>query len=207
MSSPPTPSVALPTPGAPGEIPDTARLRQLALQQGETAGVREGEHGTRDVHPGELTPLSPTQLSAPCSTMWGLFSRRGAHAAVAQTFDTDEPGSPGMNLLSSYLSAETVYTQLREAVAACPSVHENGTLVTVRYEDLDKPGFPEDTIRIRMTVIDDGSTAPANVIDRIVTRVGACMADLSGLGPEPYPRLSEGAALRQVERLRAAQGL
>ncbi|MET9609308.1 hypothetical protein ABZZ17_30310 [Streptomyces sp. NPDC006512] len=203
----PTPSVALPEPGAAGEIPDTARLRQLALQPGETAGVAEGESGSHPMHAGELRPLSPSELSAPCSAMWGLLSQRGARAAVSQTFATDTPGNPQVNFLASYAGAEAVYTRLRSAVAACPSDSEDGRTVTVRYEDLDGAGFPEDTIRIRMTTTDEGSTGPADVIDRVVTRVGACIADLSGLGSEPYPRLAEGPVLRQIERLRTAQGL
>ncbi|MEU3721303.1 hypothetical protein [Streptomyces sp. NPDC031705] len=161
------------------------------------------------MHPNELRPLSPAERSTPCSTMWGLLRQHGAQAAISQTFDTDEPGTPQVNLLASHTAAgaETVFSQLRSAVAACPSAGEDGRTVAVRYEDLDGTGFPEDTIRIRMTITDEGATEPPEVIDRIVTRVGVCIADLSGMGPEPYPRLAQGPALRQIERLRAAQGL
>ncbi len=54
---------------------------------------------------------------------------------------------------------------------------------------------------------DAGSTGPAEVIDRIVTRVGVCITDLSAAGAEPYPRVPEAPVLRQIDRLRAAQGL
>ncbi len=78
---------------------------------------------------------------------------------------------------------------------------------TARYEDLDRAGFPEDTIHIRMTFKEEGSDEPVDVIDRIVARVGVCIVDVAAMGPEPYPSLSEGPVLRQIERLRAAQGL
>ncbi|MEJ8640572.1 hypothetical protein WKI68_02245 [Streptomyces sp. MS1.HAVA.3] len=58
-----------------------------------------------------------------------------------------------------------------------------------------------------MTMTDAGSTGPAEVIDRIVTRVGVCVTDLSAAGTEPYPHVSETPVLRQIDRLRAAQGL
>ncbi|MEJ8640570.1 hypothetical protein WKI68_02235 [Streptomyces sp. MS1.HAVA.3] len=38
VPSKPTPTAPLPTPRAAGEVPDTARLVELALQPGETAG-------------------------------------------------------------------------------------------------------------------------------------------------------------------------
>ncbi|MEV6683078.1 hypothetical protein AB0N09_40410 [Streptomyces erythrochromogenes] len=79
--------------------------------------------------------------------------------------------------------------------------------MTIRYEDLDTAGFPEDTLRIQMTMTDAGSTGPAEVIDRIVTRVGGCITDVGATGTEPCPGISETPVLRQIDRLRAAQGL
>ncbi|MFG2332843.1 hypothetical protein ACGFMM_24895 [Streptomyces sp. NPDC048604] len=141
--------------------------------------------------------------------MWGLLNQKGAQAAVAQTFDSAEPGSPQVTLLASHSAtgAATTFAQLRAAVAACPSDSYGGRKATVRYEDLDSAGFPEDTIHIRMTFIEEGSDEPAEVMDRIVARVGVCIVDMLQMGPESYPRLSEGPVLRQIERLRAAQGL
>ncbi|MFD7916783.1 hypothetical protein ACFV30_39855 [Streptomyces sp. NPDC059752] len=207
--SKPAPTAPLPTPRAAGEVPDTARLVALALQPGETAGVREDGGSTRSLDEVEVRPLSPAELSAPCTAMWGLLGQRGAHAAVSQTFDTEEAGSPTVNFLSSYAGTDavTVFGRLRTALAGCPSVEEDGRTVTIRYEDLDAVGFPEDTLRIRMTMTDAGSTGPAEVIDRIVTRVGVCVTDLSATGTEPYPGVSETPVLRQIDRLRAAQGL
>ncbi|MGW7450043.1 hypothetical protein [Streptomyces sp. NPDC054787] len=94
-ASKPTPTAALPTPRAKGEIPDTARLVELALQPGETAGVREDGSSTRNLDKAEVRPLSAAELTAPCTALWGLLGQRGAHAAVSQTFDTEEPGSRG----------------------------------------------------------------------------------------------------------------
>ncbi|MFJ7779790.1 hypothetical protein [Streptomyces yangpuensis] len=207
--SKPAPTAALPTPGAAGEIPDTARLAELALQPGETAGALEDGGSTHSLDEVGGRPLSQAELATPCTAMWGLLRQRGAHAAVSQTFDTDEPGSPTVNFLSSYpgTDAATVFGQLRTALAGCPSAEEDGRTVTVRYEDLDTAGFPEDTLRIRMTMTDAGSTGPAEVIDRIVTRVGVCITDLGATGTEPYPGISETPVLRQTARLRAAQGL
>ncbi|MFE7094238.1 hypothetical protein [Streptomyces erythrochromogenes] len=207
--SKPAPTAALPTPGAAGEIPDAARLAELALQPGETAGVREDGGSTHSMDWIDGRPLSPDELKDPCTAMWGLLRQRGAHAAVSQTFDTEEPGNPTVNYLSSYpgTDAVTLFGRLRTALAGCPSVEEDGRTVTIRYEDLDTAGFPEDTLRIRVTMTDAGSTGPAEVIDRIVTRIGACVTDLSALGTEPYPRVSEAPVLRQIDRLRAAQGL
>ncbi|MCX5078444.1 hypothetical protein OG321_39050 [Streptomyces sp. NBC_00424] len=113
-----------------------------------------------------------------------------------------------MNSLASYAGtgAETAFAQLRAAVAACPSDSGNGTKVAVTYEDLDTAGFPEDTIRIRITTV-EADPAHNSVVAKIVTRVGVCILDTSGLGPEPHPRLTEQPVLRQVERLRAGQGL
>ncbi|MFI8392951.1 hypothetical protein [Streptomyces sp. NPDC085540] len=104
----------------------------------------------------------PAKLTAPCTAMWGLLGQRGAQAAVSQTFDTEEPGSPTVNFLSSYAGTDavTVFVRLRTALAGCPSVEEDGRTVTIQYEDLDTGGFPEDTLRIRMTMTDAGSTAP-----------------------------------------------
>ncbi|MFC9825517.1 hypothetical protein ACFWG6_33745 [Streptomyces erythrochromogenes] len=205
----PTAALPLPTPGAAGEIPDTTRLAELALQPGETAGVLEDGGSTHSLDEVEGRPLSPAELTAPCTAMWGLLRQRGAHAAVSQTFDTQEPGSPTVNFLSSYpgTDAATVFGQLRTALAGCPSVEEDGRTVTIRYEDLDTAGFPEDTLRIRMTMTDAGSPGPSEVIDRIVTRVGVCITDLGATGTEPYPGISETPVLRQIDRLRAAQGL
>ncbi|MEU8502230.1 hypothetical protein AB0C86_36780 [Streptomyces lavendulae] len=201
-------SVALPKPGAAGAIPDTARLRELVLQPGEAAGVPNGESGIREVNPGELTPLPQTPPPAPCKAMWAEFEQRGAQAAIAQTFDSNGPADPRVNSLASYAAtgAETAFAQLRAAVAACPSDSANGNKVTVAYEDLDKAGFPEDTIRIRITSIED-NPADNYVVDKIVTRVGVCIVDTSGMGKEPHPRLAEEPVLRQIERLRAGQGL
>ncbi|MFE2527980.1 hypothetical protein ACFXEL_27495 [Streptomyces sp. NPDC059382] len=137
-----------------------------------------------------------------------MFEHRGAQAAVAQTFDPNEPADPQVNSLASYAGtgAETAFARLREAVAACPTDSGNGTKVTVTFEDLDTAGFPEDTIRIRITTA-EANSAGNYVVDKIVTRVGVCILDTSGLGPEPHPRLAEQPVLRQVERLRAGQGL
>ncbi|MFI8365178.1 hypothetical protein ACIGD1_34125 [Streptomyces sp. NPDC085612] len=207
--SKPTPTAALPAPGAAGEIPDAARLAELALQPGETAGVLEDGGSTHVLDWVEGRPLSPAELRDPCTAMWGLLRQRGAQAAVSQTFDTEEQGSPTVNFLSSYpgTDAATVFGRLRTALAGCPSVEEDGRTVAIRYEDLDTAGFPEDTLRIRMTMTDAGSTGPAEVIDRIVARVGVCITDLSATGTEPYPSVSEAPVLRQIDRLRAAQGL
>lgn len=201
-------SVALPKPAAAGAIPDTARLRELVLQPGEAAGVPEGESGIRDVNPGELAPLPQTTPPAPCKEMWAGFEHRGAQAAIAQTFDSNGPTDPRVNFLASYAGtgAEKAFAQLRAAVAACPSDNGNDSKVTVAYEDLDKAGFPEDTIRIRITTVEE-NPADNYVVDKIVTRVGTCIVDTSGMGPEPHPRLAEDAVLRQIERLRAGQGL
>ncbi|MFD7260497.1 hypothetical protein [Streptomyces sp. NPDC059874] len=185
-------------------------MRELVLQPGEAAGVTDLQHGVRDVHPSELRPLPQTERSpAPCATMWALLNQKGAQAAIAQTFDSNEPGSPQVTLLASHpaTGAATTFAQLRSAVAACPTDGSDDRKATVRYEDLDKAGFPEDTIHIRMTFVAEGSDEPADVIDRIVARVGVCIVDMSGVGPEPYPGLSEVPVLRQIERLRAAQGL
>ncbi|MCX5375461.1 hypothetical protein [Streptomyces sp. NBC_00091] len=206
----PSPSVPLPKPGAAGEVPDTARLRQLVLQPGEVPGVLAPEHGIRDVHPSELRLDNPTQPGpAPCGTMWALLGQRGAQAAVAQTFDSDEPGTPQATFLASHAGtgAATSFAQLRSAVADCPPHGYEGREATVRVEDLDAAGFPEDTIRIRITVHEEGSGAPDEVLDRIVSRVGVCVVDMVGMGPDPHPRLAEQPALRQIQRLRAAQGL
>ncbi|THA86758.1 hypothetical protein [Streptomyces sp. A0592] len=207
--SKPAPTAALPAPGAAGGVPDTARLMELALQPGETAGVAEDGGSIYSLTAGEVRPLPPADLSVPCTAMWGLLRQRGAHAAISQTFDSEEPGSPTVGGLASYAGtdAATVFGRLRTALAGCPSVEEDGRTVTIRYEDLDTAGFPEDTLRIRMTMTDAGSTGPAEVIDRIVARVGVCITDLSAAGVEPYPRVSETPVLRQVDRLRAAQGL
>ncbi|MFB6560980.1 hypothetical protein ACFCYH_19270 [Streptomyces sp. NPDC056400] len=185
-------------------------MRELVLQPGEAAGVSDPQHGVRDVDPSELRPLPRAEPSStPCPTMWGLLNQKGARAAVAQTFDASGPGNPGVTLLASHSAsgAATTFAQLRSAVAACPSDDSDERKATVRYEDLDKAGFPEDTIHIRMTFKEEGSDEPAEVMDRIVARVGACIVDMSAMGPEPYPRLSEAPVLRQIERLRAAQGL
>ncbi|MEU4731997.1 hypothetical protein [Streptomyces sp. NPDC023588] len=77
--------------------------------------------------------------------------------------------------MSSYAGTDavTVFGRLRTALAGCPSVEEDGRPHgddPVRRPRLG--GFPEDTLRIRMTTTDAGATAPAEVIDRIVTWVG-----------------------------------
>lgn len=140
--------------------------------------------------------------------MWAVFAHRGAQAAVAQTFDSNGPADPRVNSLASYAGtgAETAFGQLRAAVAACPSDSTNGNEVTVSYEDLDKEGFPKGTIRIRITSA-EANPADSYVVDKIVTRVGVCIVDTTATGPEPQPRLAEEPVLRQIERLRAGQGL
>ncbi|MER6522042.1 hypothetical protein ABT246_34980 [Streptomyces sp. NPDC001553] len=206
--SPPS-SVPLPSPGTAGEIPNTVRLRELALQSGEAPGVPSSGVGIRDVHPGELKPLPETQPPAPCTLMWGLIGQRGAQAAITQTFDTTEPGNPTVTFLSSYsgTGATTTFARLRSAVAACPSDGSENRKATIRSQDLDKAGFPADTLRIQITVSTEGSDEPAEVMERIVARVGVCIVDMSGAGPEPYPGLSEEPVLRQIQRLQAAQDL
>ncbi len=205
----PSPSVALPTRGAVGEIPNTQQLRELLLQPGEAAGVPDPQYGVRDMHRSELRPLPTKPSPAPCPTMWGLLNQKGAKAAVSQTFEAVEPGSPSITFLASHSAtgAAATFARLRTAVAACPMDDSADRKATVRYEDLDAKGFPKDTIRIRMTFTEEGSGKPADVIDRIVSRVGVCIVSMLGMGPEPYPRLSEGSVLRQIERLQAAQGL
>ncbi|MFD6878253.1 MULTISPECIES: hypothetical protein [unclassified Streptomyces] len=203
----PSPAVELPTPDAVGGVPDAARLAQLVLQRGEAVGV-PGPDEVREAHPSELRPLTPEERANPCTTMWALLRQHGARAAVTQTFTADAPGEP-VHFLASYAGtdAQTTFAQLRTALAACPRQNDEGREATVRYEDLDGAEFPEDTVRIRMTFRDEGSQAPSEVMERIVTRVGVCISDLVGMGPEPHPPVSEQAVLRQIQRLRAAQGL
>lgn len=203
----PSPSVELPTPDAVGGVPDTARLLQLVLQRGEAVGV-PGPDEVREAHPSELRPMTPEERANPCTTMWALLRQKGARAAITQMFTADAPGDP-VHFLASYsgTGAETTFAQLRTALAACPRQNDEGREVTVRYEDLDGAEFPEDTVRIRMTFRDEGAQAPSEVMERIVTRVGACISDLVGMGPEPHTPVSEQAVLRQIQRLRAAQGL
>ncbi|WP_406865176.1 hypothetical protein ABZO31_33805 [Streptomyces sp. HUAS MG47] len=199
----------MPKRGAVGEIPDNARLRELVLQPGEAAGVPDPQSGIRDLLPSERRPLTQAEASAACPTMWALLNQRGAQAAIAQTLDSGAPGSPRLTLLSSYSAsgAATTFARLRSAVAGCSYDGSEGRKATVRYEDLDRAGFPEDTIHIRMTFVEEGSDKPADVLDRIVARVGVCVVDMVAMGSEPYPRVSEDPVLRQIERLRAAQGL
>ncbi|MFG2292434.1 hypothetical protein [Streptomyces sp. NPDC048603] len=210
--TPPAPSssVPLPTRGAAGAIPDTARLRQLVLQPGEADGVQGPGAGVHDMHPSELDGDAGAEVGpAPCRTMWALLNQRGAQAAVTQTFGSVPPGNPQVTFLASHAGtgATTAFGQLRAALAACPPHASDGRKATVRYEDLDAAGFPEDTLRIRITVQDEGSDQPADVFDRIVARVGVCIVDMVGMGPEPQPRLAEQPVLRQIQRVRAAQGL
>ncbi|MFF4010626.1 hypothetical protein [Streptomyces sp. NPDC001717] len=208
-SSTPSSHIPLPTRGAVGEVPDTARLRELVLQPGEAAGVPNPQMGIRDVHPSELKPL-PRTGSSPCATMWAILRQQtGAQAAITQTFQSGATENPQVTFLASYAGtgAATTFAELRSAVAACPSDDSDGRKGTVRYEDLDRGGFPEGTIRIRMTFAEEGSDQPADVFDRIVARVGVCIVDVVSMGPEPHPPLAEAPVLRQIERLRAAQGV
>ncbi|MFJ3925419.1 hypothetical protein [Streptomyces sp. NPDC090022] len=183
-----------PSSGTAAAVPDTARLRKMVLQPGGAGEVR-------DVHPAELRPVGEGET--PCATMWALLGQRGAQAAITQALPSDEPGQPQMTFLAAHADAEATFARLRSALEACPTDSSDGDKATVRYEELDGAGFPEDAIRIRITV----HSAPAKILDRIVVRVGACIVDMVGTGREPYPRLGEQPVLRQIERLKAGQGL
>ncbi|MGW6877008.1 hypothetical protein ACWGHA_32285 [Streptomyces xanthophaeus] len=142
--------------------------------------------------------------------MIALLNERGAEAAISQTLgSSDEPGHAQVNTLTSYsgTGAATAFAELRSAAAACSSFGAGGRTSTVLYEDLDGPAYPEDTIHIRMTITEEGSDRPADVSDRIVARVGVCIASTTGMGPEPHPRVPDEPLLRQIERLQVAQGL
>ncbi|RKT08582.1 hypothetical protein BX286_6687 [Streptomyces sp. 3211.6] len=206
-----SPSAGLPQQRAAGEVPDTARLRELVLRPGEDAGVPDPAYGIRDVHPSEfgLVPGGDAYPAA-CRTMWALIGHKGAQAAIAQTFTSKRPGEPSVNFLASHAGtgATTAFAQLREAASACPQHGSDGRTATVATEDLHGAGFPEDAIRIRITVHEEGSSEPDDISDRIVARVGACIVDMSGLWSQPQTRLAEAPVLRQIERLRAGgQGL
>ncbi|MFJ9344345.1 hypothetical protein ACIRP0_34455 [Streptomyces sp. NPDC101733] len=140
--------------------------------------------------------------------MWALFGQRGAQAAITQTFDSNEPGNPQVIFLASYsgTGATTAFARLRSAINACPSDGEDGRTATMRSEDLDKAGFPDDTIRVRITTVEEGSNEPAEIIERVVARVGRCIVDIAGMGPDPQPPLADESVLRQIQRLRVAQG-
>ncbi|MFD3699622.1 hypothetical protein ACFWUZ_26410 [Streptomyces sp. NPDC058646] len=138
-----------------------------------------------------------------------MLNQRGAKAAITQTFRPGDPGNPKVTFLASHsgTGAATAFAELRSAVAACPATGSGTRNGTVQYEDLDGPGYPEDTIRIRMTITEEGSDEPADISERIVARVGVCIVDMTGMGPEPYPRLADEPLLRQIKRLQSAQGL
>ncbi|MFF4012553.1 hypothetical protein [Streptomyces sp. NPDC001717] len=88
--------------------------------------------------------------------MWALLGQQtGAQAAITQTFQSGAPEKPQVTFLASCAGtgAATTFAELRSTVAACPSDDSDDHKATVRYEDLDREGFPEDTIRIRMTFV------------------------------------------------------
>ncbi|MFF2198414.1 hypothetical protein [Streptomyces sp. NPDC058157] len=204
------PSVPMPARGAAGEVPDNARLRELVLQPGEDGGVPDPDRGIRDVHPSEFGTYAATEGDPPaCRTLWALFNHKGARAAIAQTFTSKRPGEPSVNFLASHpgTGAATAFAELREAAAACGPHGSDGTTSTVATEELHGSGFPEEAIRIRITIHEEGSAASNNISERIVARVGSCIVDMSGLWSQLQTRLGEAPVLRQIERLRAGQGL